>query len=1197
MPSESCSTAPDHRLAGDPVDTLTGAVFDRKLEFRLTGPLELWWYRHYDSSQNRRPMALGWGQTHDFDRTLRFEGERLLYEAPVGRIFDFPRLENDGAMASRHGFRLYRLSPRRYGLVCHGEPAMEFEFHDLRQPARLRRLFRGDHQILFEYGAGHRIERIIDSAGRNISVIAAADGRLTSLTLAGANRGPSQLLVAYEYDQKGNLIATRNADGHGYTFQYDAANRMSERCGRKGFKFRFIYDAQGRCVRSTGDDGLHEVMLIYKVPGHVTQVKRADGGVWTYHFDTKGGLTKIRDPLGGVQQFLYDESGRVTGNMDPKGNVTRILYDRTGAPVAKVPALGPAVRLPENHHAPGPLTHRVAANPAEYEFGRLLDLNAIMLPDRDFAESLPWPFEAKRCVTSPPEGAHSEANGNGSKVRPLGVKWWPGPEQGRIFNDLGKLVGQRDEWDRLRQWTYDASGNLAQHTDFDGGKWTYEYGSWHFLRELTNPTGARVKYSYTTEGKVAAFTDAGGTRSEYTYDLKDQLIEVRRHGKLRDRYTRDAAGNLILKQASDGRLLLQVEFGPGNFPIKRTLASGDEHHFEYDKAGRRLRSATKKDAVEFAYDRFGNRTTDKRNGQGVRHRFDGLHVLAGSLFFRRFELRYQRLPDGTLLITDPGGKKHRVKIRAHGIIERQFSNGSSEFSQFDRQGRCLFKYAQRKKDPPWSRRYHWSGEGELRRVVDSLHGETRCEYDAAHRLRRRVGADRVEDYEMDAADNLLRQPGLHEVTLQAGNRLFSVNGLGLTYNDRNHIESRQTLGGPVQYDYDSRDQLVRVETPHGLWLAEYDALGRRTRKTWSGRTTEFYWDSDQLSAEVTDDGKLRLYIYADSLALTPLFFLDYDSVGAPPESCRRYFVFTDQIGTPYLIEDESGAEVWRARIEPFGTALVKTDTQFEFNLRFPGHYYDAELGLNYNRFRHYDPLIGRYLQSDPYGIAGGYNIYAYRRNPLLQVDVRGLGEENAEDGEDCPEDGTDSESLWERMASGGSLDEGEEEPQDTSRGPFSWDQEETDDSKAKVAKAIDEVQQVMTPGDAENTTFAVDEVEQEDGTTQVRVAAAGEKGYVPPAVRNAIADSTGEEPVVVKNKDEDADSTNRANDAEQTLGRDAKEQGARQKAVGATRPMCPACRSQQEEDGYSDNVATSIKHDHPPANEEDHPPDKTYDDD
>ncbi|MFC1641596.1 RHS repeat-associated core domain-containing protein [Myxococcota bacterium] len=48
------------------------------------------------------------------------------------------------------------------------------------------------------------------------------------------------------------------------------------------------------------------------------------------------------------------------------------------------------------------------------------------------------------------------------------------------------------------------------------------------------------------------------------------------------------------------------------------------------------------------------------------------------------------------------------------------------------------------------------------------------------------------------------------------------------------------------------------------------------------------------------------------------------------------------------------------------------------------------LGLFYNRFRDCDPALGRYLQSDPLGHAGGINLFAYPANPLAEVDLRGL---------------------------------------------------------------------------------------------------------------------------------------------------------------------------------------------------------------
>jgi RHS repeat-associated protein len=88
--------------------------------------------------------------------------------------------------------------------------------------------------------------------------------------------------------------------------------------------------------------------------------------------------------------------------------------------------------------------------------------------------------------------------------------------------------------------------------------------------------------------------------------------------------------------------------------------------------------------------------------------------------------------------------------------------------------------------------------------------------------------------------------------------------------------------------------------------------------------------------------------------------------------------------------------VWRSDGEAFGeTAPTQTVPSGAYpvivNLRNPGQYFDQETGLFYNRARYYNPQSGRYITSDPIGLGGGLNTYAYvRGNPLGGVDASGL---------------------------------------------------------------------------------------------------------------------------------------------------------------------------------------------------------------
>ena len=112
---------------------------------------------------------------------------------------------------------------------------------------------------------------------------------------------------------------------------------------------------------------------------------------------------------------------------------------------------------------------------------------------------------------------------------------------------------------------------------------------------------------------------------------------------------------------------------------------------------------------------------------------------------------------------------------------------------------------------------------------------------------------------------------------------------------------------------------------------------------------------------------------------------------------QLYFIHVDHLNTPRLVADATGTTVWRwDQAEPFGNNPADEDPDansiaFDLPLRLPGQRYDAETGLHYNYYRNYDPNIGRYEESDPIGLRGGLNTYAYVHNDAIgRSDPSGL---------------------------------------------------------------------------------------------------------------------------------------------------------------------------------------------------------------
>jgi hypothetical protein len=103
------------------------------------------------------------------------------------------------------------------------------------------------------------------------------------------------------------------------------------------------------------------------------------------------------------------------------------------------------------------------------------------------------------------------------------------------------------------------------------------------------------------------------------------------------------------------------------------------------------------------------------------------------------------------------------------------------------------------------------------------------------------------------------------------------------------------------------------------------------------------------------------------------------------------------------------------------------------------------------------------------------------------------------------------------------------------------------------------------------TTYAVAEVEMEDGERETWVAHAGQRGYVAPKYREGAGR-------VINNLHPDGKPGNDLNDAEGKIIREADKLGATIEALGATREMCPVCQAIALEHGIDlDVVVTPLK--------------------
>ena len=185
-------------------------------------------------------------------------------------------------------------------------------------------------------------------------------------------------------------------------------------------------------------------------------------------------------------------------------------------------------------------------------------------------------------------------------------------------------------------------------------------------------------------------------------------------------------------------------------------------------------------------------------------------------------------------------------------------------------------------------------------------------------------------------------------------------------------------------------------------LFTYDALGRRLSKDaigitcwlWNGNVPLHEWTPSQRrneQGEIEEYQKdLRTWLFEEESFVPLALFQDG----------KAYSIVTDHLGTPVEAYNEKGEEVWYRRLDMNGKVIEERSmlyTSYKDYVKIPflfqGQYYDEEIKLAYNRFRYYSPDMGMYISSDPIGLAGGFNTYAYVKDTNTWVDVLRLSGE------------------------------------------------------------------------------------------------------------------------------------------------------------------------------------------------------------
>jgi RHS repeat-associated protein len=779
--------------------------------------------------------------------------------------------------------------------------------------------------------------------------------------------------------------------------------------------WRYTYNRTGQLLTRTGPTD---------AAGNV------DSARLTYYSDTSGShaagdLASVTNGAGEVTQFLeYSADGLATQIKRPNGQTVALTY-------------GPRQRL-----ATSTVTDSGGTSEStRYTYDDAGQLTRVVAPDGSATE---YSYDAAHRLTGLRDGAgntiHLDLDNMGNVIRQevRGAAGELVTSAQRTYDALNRLQkAQRDAGDAGTSFAYDRGGNLTALTDPLGRVTTQSFDN--FDRVLA-------------QALPAATPGAAAPVIGFSYSNQDQLLSVTDPRKLTTRYTVDGFGQQTSIASPDTGTTTSQFDGAGN-PDSSTDASGRKTVYRFDAARRvtQIGSST----FEYGKDGSGatGRLTVMRDDSGqTSYTYDGFGRLLAKnqtvgigAAVKTFALAYAYGSAGTavghvtsmtypsgnrvdiaygsdgraisLTVTPPGASPvtilQDIRYLPFGAV-RGWTWGNSTTANpniyqrgFDLDGRIVSYPLGHPANNGIVRTLSYDAAG---RITASRHAggptaallDQRYDYDGLDRLTGFAAANTSQRFGYDANGNRTQATFGANTYLNtinaASNRLTSTTGPAPARGNSYDAAGNLTNDGTIQYSYGSDGRLSSVLRAGVTTAYRYNGLGQRVATIGAAVMVHYMYDeTGRVIGEYDGKGAaMQETVYLDDL---PVAVLKPGTNGSrvTAGTFAVNYVYADHLSTARVLTRASDNKmVWRwDGADPFGLDQPDQDPsrqgELTYNPRFPGQMFDRETNNNYNYFRDYDPQTGRYIESDPIGLAGGINTYGYvEGNPVSHADPLGL---------------------------------------------------------------------------------------------------------------------------------------------------------------------------------------------------------------